>query len=472
MQKKNMKKTFRWLLVITTAICFTGCTRKLKDGAIGRFSKGAPNIIFVLTDDHRWDALGCMGNPIIRTPNIDALASRGLLFTHAYVTTSICCVSRASILTGQYESRHQINDFETNFKPEALANTYPILLKKAGYKIGYLGKFGVGRNNQLNKYFDYWSCSKKEQPDYLEKRSDGSSIHNTDSVANDIKIFLDKFGTKGPFCLTVGFKAPHEQDGNPPSFIPQERYMNMYRDVIIPEPVTGDPVYWNRFPAFFRTNQNIARRRWKALLSSNELFQNTVKNYYRLISGVDEVVGKLIVQLKELSIDDQTVIIIMGDNGMYLGEHGMEGKWYGHEESIRIPLIIYDPLLPVQQRSGQPDQIALNVDIAPTILSLAGLNIPGSMQGQNLISVASGHLPPRTDFFYEHTFLKGPLIPQTEGVVTKNFKYLRYIENGYEQLYNVQNDRYETTNLAFNISYKSKLVEMRKRYMELKNSVR
>ena len=458
-------------LLLPLLLFLTGCTRHLKEGSSDDHYEGKPNIIFLLTDDHRWDALGAMGNSIIHTPNLDELAKQGLLFKNAYVTTSICAISRATILSGEYESRHKINDFGTDFTPDALANTYPLLLKKAGYKIGYINKFGVGKLNQPIGSFDYWKCPKEEQPVYEMKQANGGIIHNTDSVANDIKIFLNQYGKQEPFCLSVGFKAPHEQDGNPPRFIPQARYQSMYNDVIIPEPVTADPIYWNRFPTFFRTNQNLGRQRWQALLSTDALFQQSVKNYYRLITGVDEVVGKLREQLKELDIDRHTIIIFMGDNGMYLGEHGLEGKWFGHEESIRVPLIIYDPLLPDQQKTGEPDQIALNIDIAPTIVSIAGLPIPGRMQGKNLLSIANGSVAPRNDFFYEHTYQKSPSIPQTEGVVTKDFKYLKYIENGYEQLYNIATDRYETTNLAFNQNYRTKLVELRKRYMELKKSV-
>ena len=465
-----MKKALPVLLAYFLVVFATGCTRRLKEGSTDDHYEGSPNIIFLLTDDQRWDALGCMGNPIVRTPNIDALANQGLLFKNAYVTTSICCISRASILSGQYESRHRINDFNTDFSPAAWARTYPMLLKNAGYKIGYINKFGVGTHPPAGS-FDYWKCPNGEQPPYEMKRSDGTIIHNTDSAANDIKIFLDKFGTQQPFCLSVGFKAPHEQDGTPPRFIPQDRYMNMYSDIIIPEPATADPIYWNRFPTFFRTAQNIARQRWRDMLSTDKLFQQSVKNYYRLISGVDEVVGNLMQQLKELDIDRHTVIIYMGDNGMFLSEHGLEGKWYGLEESIRVPMIVYDPLLSDQQRTGIEEQIALNVDIAPTILSIAGLPIPDRMQGKNLLSIANGSVAPRKEFFYEHTYQSSPVIPQTEGVVTPDFKYLRYIENGYEQLFNVQTDRYETTNLAFNPTYHDKLLEMRKRYEALKKSV-
>ena len=182
--------------------------------------------------------------------------------------------------------------------------------------------------------------------------------------------------------------------------------------------------------------------------------------------------GKLVAQLKQRNLDQNTVIVFMGDNGFYLGEHGLEGKWYGHEESIRVPLIIYDPRLPVTLRGGKPTQIALNIDIAPTLLSLAGVPVPTTMQGIDLIGSLTGRTPSRTDFFYEHTFMGSPRIPKVEGVVSPNVKYMLYTEYGYEELYDTGRDPHETTNLAQNVRYKKNLENMRKRYGKLKQAAR
>jgi arylsulfatase A-like enzyme len=430
-----------------------------------------PNIIFILTDDHRWDALGVAGNKIIQTPNLDELANKGLYFKNSYVTTSICCVSRASLLTGQYESRHKINDFKTDLTPAALQKTYPILLKEAGYKIGFVGKYGVGLNHPAEQ-FDYWSCSKKEQPPYIYLDKQGKKVHNTDSVGHDVEIFLDKFAKQGPFCLSVGFKAPHELDGKPPTYPTQERFDKLYQNITIPEPETADPKYWNSFPDFFRTDQNVARDRWIPLFSTPERYQQTVKSYYRLVTGVDEVVGKMVAQLKKLGIEKNTIIIFMGDNGFYLGEHGLEGKWYGHEESIRVPLIVYDPRLPANKNGKQVTKIALNIDVAPTILSLAHATVPSSMQGQNLFDLIDGKIPERKDFFYEHTYSKSPKIPNVEGVVTKDFKYMKYIEHNYEELFNIAVDPKEKVNLAMDPKYSAKLKELRAVYEAKKKAAK
>ncbi|QNF32188.1 sulfatase [Adhaeribacter swui] len=431
-----------------------------------------PNVIVVVTDDHRWDALGVMGNKIIQTPNLDNLARKGLLFKNAYVTTAICMVSRASILSGQYLSRHKINEFTTDFSKEAVEQTYPLLLKKAGYKIGFINKYGVGQKNQPKEYFDYWTCTPKLQPDYEMQDEAGNFIHNTDQTDRDIQDFLNKFGQKGPFCLSVGFKAPHEQDGDPPRFIVQEKFKNLYQNVTIPTPETADPKYWNSFPEFFKNDKNIARVRWKPLFSTPELAQETTKNYYRLITGVDEVIGNMVAKLEKLGIADNTVIIFIGDNGFYLGEHGMEGKWFGHEESIRVPLIVYDPRQ-VNHLKGQTiSDIALNIDIAPTILKLANQPVPARMQGLDLMAVAA-HKPgtSRQDFFYEHTFAGSPRLPKVEGVVSREIKYMNFIEYGYEELYDLLKDPLEKQNLATNAAYQNQLQKIRLQYQKLKRKV-
>jgi arylsulfatase A-like enzyme len=429
-----------------------------------------PNIIFILTDDQRFDALGVAGNSLIQTPNMDKLARGGVLFENAYVTTSISCVSRASIFTGQYESKHHINAFSTNFTPEALRETYPVLLKNAGYKIGFIGKFGVG-NNPPDSIFDY--CFDTEagglsQPNYIMIGKNGKKIHDTDTIASSIHAFLDQYVDKGPFCLSVSFKAPHEQDGNPPTYVIQPKYKNYYKNAMFPLPVTANPKYWNDFPDFFRTDTNFARARWKGLFGTPELYQENVRKYYQLVTGVDDVIGEMMDQLKELGIDKNTVIFIMGDNGMMLGEHGMEGKWFGYEESIRVPLILYDPQLPDKVTQYKAPQIALNIDIAPTILSLAGIPVPKTMQGFNLINIIEDKIDERKDFFHQFYYLGGSRLPREEGVVTKGFKYMNYIEHNYEELFDIKYDPHETTNLVNDPKYKNELIKLRNRYHTLK----
>lgn len=439
-----------------------------------RAASTKPNIIFLLTDDQRWDALGAMGNSIIITPHLDSLAHAGVLFQNAYVTTSICCTSRASILTGQYGSRHGIHNFSKDFTAAQVSDIYPTVLKENGYEIGFIGKFGVG-HHPPDSIFDYLVDTEegRSQPNYLITGAHGGKIHDTDTIGRAIQEFLRRYGhgTK-PFCLSVSFKAPHEQDGHPPKYIIQPRYKHYYQHVTIPTPVTASPQYWEQFPDFFRTEKNIARVRWEGLFSTPADYQSNVKDYYRLITGVDDVVGEMSAILRQLGIDSNTVIIFMGDNGFFLGEHQLEGKWYGYEESIRVPLFIFDPRLPDKIRQTRPRQIALNIDVAPTILAVAGVPVPKGMQGVNLIDVVENKIPARKDFFYQHYFLGSPRIPKEEGVVTRDFKYMKYIEHDYEELFDITHDPHETDNLATDPKYRPELLRLRARYDYLKNAVR
>jgi len=443
------------------AMALTGCDLELAGGR----AKKQPNIIFLLTDDQRADTMGCAGNPIIQTPNMDALAANGVRFTNAFVTTSICASSRASIFTGQWTRCHGINDFGTHFTPEALAQTYPMLLSQAGYRIGFIGKYGVGpkRDLPIDKY-DYWKGF-AGQGRYENKDEDGNYKHLTQIMGEQAIDFLQDCSEEQPFCLSVSFKAPHVQDSDPRQFIYDRAYENLYSDVIIPTPETIDRRYFDALPEFLRTSE--ARRRWKIRFPNPEKFQESVKAYYRLITGVDVVIGKIRDQLKQLKLDDNTVIMLIGDNGFYLGEYGLAGKWYPHELSIRVPLVVYDPRAPKKRHGLVLDKMALNVDIAPTILELAHLKVPQQMQGRSLVPLLKGRKPRwRTEFFYEHLF-EHKTIPKSEALRTERFKYLRYVDYDYEELYDLENDPTETINLAKDEKYQETLNSLRKRCNEL-----
>jgi arylsulfatase A-like enzyme len=445
-----------YLVILGIFLTLVACTEKS-----GQEPSGAPpNIIFLLTDDHRWDALGAAGNPIIRTPHLDHLAAEGILFQNAYVTTSICAVSRASFLSGQYASRHGINDFNTSFSAQALQQTYPALLRKKGYQLGFVGKYGVGHpDHQPDTLFDYWAATPLHQPKYENVDSNGNYLHYTDIINRDIHGFIEQAGAQ-PFCLSVSFKAPHVEDSDTiRQFIPNPRFDSLYQQVEIPQPETAAPAYFDRLPPFMRDEHTISRQRWRWRFQDPQQFQQSVKNYYRLISGVDEVVGNLRQQLKDRQLDDNTIIIFMGDNGFFLGEHGLAGKWYGYEESIRVPLIVYDPRNRALLKKSE--RIALNIDIAPTILELAGIAVPDSMQGQGLLN---RQLPARNYFYYEHRTIGAPLIPQTSGLVSTKLKYLYYPEYEYEELFDLQSDPGETNNLAGQAEHQPLLNEMRARH--------
>ncbi len=416
-----------------------------------------PNILFLLTDDQRWDSLGCMGNRLIQTPNIDSLAAGGVRFVNMFVTTAICCTSRASIFSGQYARRHGIHDFNAGFSAEAWEQTYPALLKKAGYRMGLLGKYGVGRDKDFHKEtFDYWRGI-PGQPKYELKDKDGNYKHLTRLLGEQAIEFLQGCTRDQPFCLSISFKAPHVQDEDPRQFIYDPVYKDLYKDVTIPVSKTATETHLKALPEFLRDDETTARVRWKMRFATPPLYQEMVKGYYRLITGVDVVVGRIRQELDRLGLADNTVIIFTGDNGFFLGEHGLAGKWYGFEESIRVPLVVSDPRLPAGLRGQVRREMVLNLDLAPTMLSLASVETPRVMQGADLAPLLQGRTTPwRIDFLYEHLFdLRAAgrttsLIPKSEGVVSERYKYLRYIEQNppYEQLFDLQNDPHEEQNLV------------------------
>jgi len=427
-----------------------------------------PNIIFLLTDDQRWDAMGAMGNEQILTPNMDRLAYDGIRFQHAYVTTPICAVSRASIFTGQYARRHGIHGFATDLDSTQWVNSYPYLFRNSGYYTGFLGKYGVGRNLPASE-FDFWR-GVPGQPDYEHTDSSGNYIHYTKILENQALSFLDSVPESTPFCLSVSFKAPHVQDIDPRQFIYDSAYQNLFTDITIPPPPMREDQYFEAFPAFFKED-NESRRRWKMRFATEEMYQQSVKGYYRLIYGVDVFIGAILEKLEQTGHAENTVIALMGDNGFFLGERGLAGKWYAYDESIHVPLFIYDPRLPAELRGQLIEDIALNIDIAPTLLSLADIPIPASMQGTNLTPLYVGENPQwRKDFLFEHLF-EHPRIPKSEGVVSLSEKYFIYPEADpiHEEYYDLVKDPGETTNLINDPEYADDVQQMRNRLDTLIN---
>ena len=439
------------------------CQREL--AAPTEAAKEPPNIIFLLTDDQRADTMGCAGNPIIQTPNMDEMAQHGVRFANAFVTTSICASSRASIFTGQWTRRHGINDFKTPFSEAALAQTYPMLLRGAGYRIGFIGKYGVGAKKDLPvDQYDYWKGF-PGQGKYENKDEDGNYKHLTQIMGEQAIEFLQGCSKEQPFCLSVSFKAPHCQDGDPRQFIYDPAYEDLYKDVTIPTGEKMERRFFDALPEFLQTSE--ARARWQIRFLMPEMFQESVKSYYRLITGVDVVIGKIREQLAKLNFRDNTVIILTGDNGFYLGEYGLAGKWFPHEESIRVPLIVFDPTADQKRQGAMVERMVLNVDIAPTILELAGLQAPEQMQGRSLAPLLKGEKPKwRTDFFYEHLF-EHPTIPRSEALRTERWKYTRYIDYDCEELYDLKRDPQETVNLAGEKKRARTLRSLRKRCDEL-----
>ena len=424
-----------------------------------------PNVVLLLVDDLRWNAPACMGNPVAKTPHIDRLAAEGVRFTNAFCTTAICATSRATFLTGQYARRHGIHTFGRPLTDAQFAETFPAVLRRSGYRVGFVGKWGLGKLPQAEyDYFDGFTG----QGRYFERADKELKDHLTARLERKALKFLDTWTADRPACLQLSFKATHCQDGDPWPFQPDQRYNELYRDVTIQPAKTATEEHFRRLPEFLQTSE--ARVRWKVRFANGPLFQKSVKDYYRLLTGVDRVVGSVVETLKRKGLLDNTVIVFTSDHGFYLGEHGLAGKWFMHEESIRIPLVVYDPRLPANRRGTKVDDLVLSVDVAPTIMDVAGCQVPRRVQGRPLSPLVRGEqVEWRDELFYEHLF-KHARIPQTEGVRTKRWKYVRYVgmDPVYEELFDVQNDPHDERNLARDAARTDTLADMRARWKRLR----
>ncbi len=414
-----------------------------------------PNILFLFADDQRNHTLGCAGHPIVKTPNIDRLAAEGVRFENAFVSTSTCWVSRACMFTGTYERRNLYKTRTGPLNPELCATSYFTVLKTAGYRTGHMGKEHVTlANESAAAMFDVRRPLSRNP--YLKKQPDGSLRHETQILGDWGIDFIKEQPKDQPFCLTISFNATHAEDGDKRPGIghypwPSETN-GMYEDQEMPLPRLNDPAIFESQPGFLKKSINRQRFFWR--WDTPEKYQTNMRAYYRMISGVDFVVGRLVEQLEKQGLADNTIIIYSADNGYYLGDRGFAGKWTHYEQSLRVPLIVYDPRLPKEKRGRVLSQMALNSDLAPTFVDLGGEKVPANHTGRSLVPLLRGETPSdwRTDFLCE--FLAVPrTIPQWEGVRDTDWVYARYYADGADQppfefLHDLKNDPDELVNLA------------------------
>ena len=434
-------------------------------GSAGAAAAKPLNVVVLYADDWRHDTLGCAGHPVLKTPHLDRLAGEGVRFTRNCVTTSICGVSRATLFTGQWMSRHGNQAFKEFKTP--WPQTYPGLLRAKGYFTGHVGKWHNGRFPA--EHFDFGRAYSGR---HWLKQADGSMIHVTQKNEADALEFLRSRPAEKPFCLTLAFFATHAEDGNPQQYLPQPASMGLYEDTKIPVPPNATEESWKRMPPFF-DEKNEGRRRWGWRFDTPEKYQRMMKNYYRLATEVDAACGRVLAELKERNLLDSTLVIFTTDNGYFHGEHGLADKWYPHEESIRVPLIVRDPRMPAAKRGTTNDAFTLNVDLAPAILAATGTDQPASMQGRDFAPLYLSEKAPewRSEFFYEHAALN-TIIPASEALVQREWKYMFWPGTGYEQLFHLADDPREEADLARDPQHAGRLAAMRERFAALKASAK
>ncbi len=458
--KRITKRPYVLLCVYLLAFAF-GCKKSEEQGTEPK-EKPKPNIIFILTDDQRWDALGYAGNPLAHTPQMDKLAEQGVFFKNTIATTPICSASRASIFTGLHERTHRYSFSSTSIKPSYMKNAFPRLLKEAGYYTGLYGKFGVkykGLDTLYHEHENYdLRYDRKDITSYYYKTLGKDTVHLTRYTGQKGLEFIKKAPKDKPFCLQLSFSAPHASDNTVEQYFWQEENNHVLANTTIPKANISEDAYYDKLPQLVK--DGFSRLRWYWRYDTEEKYQHSVKGYFRMIAGIDNEIAKIRAELEQKGIADNTIIVLMGDNGFFLGERQISGKWLMYDNSIKVPLIVYDPR---QDHHEDVDAVALNIDIPSTLLDFAGVAIPETWHGKSLkpLVYAEEKTTARDTILIEHLWdFKN--IAASEGVRTKDWKYFRYVKDKtIEELYHLKNDPKETQNLAKDENYKDVLLKLR-----------
>ncbi len=426
-----------------------------------------PNIIFFLTDDQRFDFLGCSGHPLVKTPNIDQLAAQGTRFENMFVTTSTCWVSRASILTGLYMRSHRFTG--GTIKKQFTETSYPRILQDAGYQFAYIGKTHFSlEKGQTEKMFSYFKQIGRNP--YFKKMPDGSLRHETELAGDEAIGFIERRDTKQPFCISINFNASHAEDSDRKDHYPYPKAVaDLYQGMQMPLPKLNAPEFYAANPEFMRNSMHRDRFKWR--WDTPEKYQHNMRNYLRMASGIDRVIGRVQSALKKSGLADNTVIIYSADNGYYAGNRSFAGKWTHYEESLRVPLIIYDPRLKDDKRGQVASEMALNIDIPATIIDYAGLAAPTIYQGRSLKNLVQGEQPTEwredtlLEFFSQHS-----TIPNWEGIRGQRYIYANYVDQNFEFLHDLSRDPDQLENYAKDPDYQEILKLMRARLDKVASS--
>ncbi|MEM9016402.1 MAG: sulfatase-like hydrolase/transferase [Verrucomicrobiota bacterium] len=503
-----------------------------------------PNIIFLLTDDHRQSDLGCYGNEIVKTPHIDKLAGDGVLFENASITSAICTPSRISYFLGQFERRHGVNfNSGTSVPLAAWAHSYPVLLRESGYFTGYVGKnhSPVGslgyETGVMEKTFDFWYAGHghirfypkdvhaifKDAKNETQVELVGEGVSeflgaDSPSYLGGAEQFLAMRPQDQPFCLSICLNVPHGAGTSSMKLLPTDDalYRTAYRDQIdsLPLPpnyIPRDEIEVPKLPAeVLHTEYRQTGYNW---VDTPDGVRERRVRHFQTITGIDRMVGEIRSQLEVLGLEEETVIILSSDHGLFAGEHGLGGKALNYEVCLAVPHIIFDPRLPLEKRGQRRKELVQSIDVAPTLLDLAGLPSSNHMQGRSYLPLLYESEPEwRTHAFAENLWSTYFGNPRVESVRTERWKYIRYFENDrshweelegakgvrlyqvskeqrelyeqwrmasiegeepvYEELFDLENDTQETMNLVSAPEFAEILQDLRKQCQQLVTEAR
>ncbi len=448
-----MTRSILWLACIlaATPICFAD-TR--------------PNIIFLLADDLAAGAVGYSGNKDVITPNIDKLARDGVRFINHYDTTSICMASRCTMLTGLYEYRHGCNFSHGDLERRFIEKSYPVQLRQSGYFTGLAGKIGFVLQDEkfeaFEPLFDQWAGGPGQTLYETEKNKGIAQYaaqypHSSRAYGAWAQDFLKTAKQHGkPFCMSVSFKAPHMP------YTPDPIDMKLYEGKTFKRPTNyGVEKGMHLSPQVQTSRAATGYREWV------KDFDGTAAKYYALITGVDAAVGMIREELARQGLDKNTVIIFTSDNGYNAGSHGFGDKVIPYEEGSQAPLIIFDPRLPAEKNGKTCEAVTGNIDMAATIVALAGETSPDGIDGKSLLPLLTNPGDKVRDFLPLFNFW-GIESAQSMAIVTPEWKYIHwYYGQGMkptEELFNLRDDRYEMTNSVADVSRTNTLATMRGYY--------
>jgi N-acetylglucosamine-6-sulfatase len=426
----------------------------------------------VLVDDMRWDDMRAGGHPFIETPHIDRLAREGARFTNAFATTPLCSPSRASFLTGQYAHTHGI--FDNTARPSHQLAVFPLELQRAGYRTGFFGKWHMGNDASPRPGFDHWVALPGQGEAVNPTLSvDGQQVqargYTTDLLTDYVERFIDR-PADTPFLVYLAHKAIHpnviQRDdgsvvpiaGQPGGFVAAERHRGRYSGRTIPrrpsafKPPTGKPALLRQIGSL------------PPLGSKTATSDEGIRGRLEMLLAVDDSLGRILAALERKGVLDDTLVVFTSDHGYFYGEHGLnEERRLAYEEAIRIPLIVRYPRLAAA--GSTPHQMALSIDLAPTVLEIADLEPAAAVQGRSLVPVLGKDAPDwRTSFLIE--YFSDTVFPRIRnmGYVaarTGRHKYIHYLElEGMDELYDLEHDPYEQTNMIERAEARETLREM------------
>jgi N-acetylglucosamine-6-sulfatase len=451
-----------------------------------------PNIIVILVDDLRWDELGVAGHPYLETPNIDRLAREGVYFANAFHAVPLCSPNRASILTGQYPSRHGIIDNVARDRVSHRLETFPRALQSNGYETAFLGKWHMGNDPTSRPGFDHWMAipgqGRVVNPEFYE---DGR-VHEVEGYITDVLTdravsFIER-EREHPFFIHIGHKALHPDshqldDGSvdrerPRAYIPAERHAGRYDETVFPrrdnvisslDELSGQPALRR---ALTRKNSAEMNEMFGPILDHGTS-EETIRRRAEMVLAVDDGLGRIMSALEGKGILDETLIVFTSDNGFFYGEHGLSSveRRMPYEEAIRMPLVMrYPPSIEV---GTSIEDLVVSVDIAPTALDVAGVAIGDHIQGRSLVPLLQGTSTDwRESILIEFYTYENPwpwlLDMDYRAVRTDRYKYVHWMQHPEEnELYDLHADPYEMRNLIDEPGMSDVLTELRGELAEL-----